>query len=44
MLERFKVPKDIAVRVPQEVMRHTVEGIFMSFGMSRKNAEASADV
>ena len=44
MLERFKVPDDIAVRVPQEVMRNTVEGIFMSFGMSREGAEASADV
>ena len=29
MLERYKVPEDIAVRVHQEDMRKTVEEIFM---------------
>ena len=44
MLDRFKVPEEIAVRVPQENMRNTVEGIFMSFGMSQVDATTSADV
>ena len=44
MLERFKVPDEIAVRVPQEVMRQAVEGIFQSFEMSEQDAVASADV
>jgi hypothetical protein len=28
MLERFKVPEDVAIRVKQEDMRKTVEEIF----------------
>ena len=44
MLERFKVPDEIAVRVPQQVMRQAVEGIFQSFEMSEQDAAASADV
>lgn len=44
MLDRFKVPDDIAVRVKQEDMRHAVEGIFKSFEMPDAEAEAAADV
>ena len=44
MLERFKVPEDIAVRVKQEDMRQVVEGIFASFDMPDAEAEAAADV
>ena len=44
MLERFKVPDDIAVRVDQAVMRKAVEDIFKAFDMPEAEAEASADV
>jgi LDH2 family malate/lactate/ureidoglycolate dehydrogenase len=44
MLERFKVPDDIAVRVDQAVMRQAVEDIFKVFDMPEAEAEASADV
>ena len=44
MLERFKVPDDIAVRVPQENMRRAVESIFTTLGMSEGDAAAAADV
>ena len=44
MLERFKVPDDIAVRVDQAVMRQAVEDIFKTFDMPEEEAEASADV
>ncbi len=44
MLDRFKVPDDIAVRVQQEDMRHAVEGIFKSLEMPEAEAEAAADV
>ncbi len=44
MLDRFKVPDDIAVRVKQEDMRQVVEGIFESQEMSASAAEAAADV
>ena len=44
MLERFKVPEDIAVRVDQAVMRQAVEDIFKAFDMPEEEAEASADV
>ena len=44
MLDRFKVPDDIAVRVKQEDMRHVVEGIFKSLEMPEAEAEAAADV
>mgnify|MGYP005726284281 CR=1 FL=1 len=44
MLERFKVPEDIAVRVDQAVMRKAVEDIFMAFDMPEEDAKASADV
>ena len=44
MLERFHVPKDIAVRVKPEHMDLTVKAIFEKMGMSRKDAAQAADV
>lgn len=44
MLERFKVPDELAVRVDQGVMRTAVEGIFEALGMSGSAAKAAADV
>ena len=44
MLERFKVPEDIAVRVDQEDMRKTVEEIFMKMQMSQEDSKQAADV
>ena len=35
MLERFKIPEDIAIRVHQEDMRKTVEEIFQKMQMSQ---------
>ena len=43
MLERFKVPENIAVRVPPAAMRAAVEDIFAALGMSRANAAKCAD-
>ena len=44
MLERFHVPEDIAVRVPQETMRATTEAIFQEMGMPSADARQAADV
>lgn len=44
MLERFHVPEEIAVHVPQERMRTTVEEIFQALGMPRDEARQAADV
>lgn len=44
MLDRFKVPEDIAVRVAPEAMRATVENLFMALGMPQAGAVQSADV
>ena len=44
MLDQFKVPDDIAVRVDQAVMRKATETIFRALGMSEADAAASADV
>ena len=44
MLERFKVPDEIAVRVKEEDMRSVVEGMFQALGMSEESAQAAADV
>lgn len=44
MLERFKVPEEIAVRVQEQDMRQTVECIFGAMGMPSDQAEAAADV
>jgi LDH2 family malate/lactate/ureidoglycolate dehydrogenase len=44
MLDRFKVPDDIAVRVAPDAMRATVTSLFSALGMSRADAAQSADV
>ena len=44
MLERFKVPEEIAIRVHQEDMRKTVEEIFMKMQMSQEDSIQAADV
>lgn len=44
MLDRFKVPDEIAVRVDQRIMRDAVEGIFKAFDMPDEDARAAADV
>lgn len=44
MLERFHVPEDIAIRVPQENMRATVEDIFRKMRMPDDDAALAADV
>ena len=44
MLERFHVPEDIAVRVPQEDMRASVEDIFDKMGMPHEDSVLAADV
>ncbi|MDP6419991.1 MAG: Ldh family oxidoreductase [SAR202 cluster bacterium] len=44
MLEQFHVPEDIAIRVPQENMRSTVEDIFRKMQMPEEDAVQAADV
>ena len=44
MLERFHVPEDIAIRVPQENMRETLIDLFTKFRMRIEDAQLSADV
>lgn len=44
MLERFTVPEDIAVRVPDATMREVVENIFTALGMTASYAAKCADV
>ena len=44
MLDRFKVPDDIAVRVAPDAMRATVTSLFVALGMSEADAARSADV
>src|SRR5271165_1637046 len=44
MLDRFKVPDDIAIRVAPDGMRATVASLFAALGMSQADAAQSADV
>ena len=44
MLERFHVPEDIAIRIPQENMREALIDLFKKFRMSTDDAILSADV
>jgi len=44
MLNRFKVPDQIAVRVAPEAMRATVTNLFEALGMSESHASQAADV
>ncbi|MGB5758459.1 MAG: Ldh family oxidoreductase [Acidimicrobiales bacterium] len=41
--ERFTVPDELAVRVPQQIMRATVEGILRTQGLSDADAIQAAD-
>ena len=44
MLDRFHVPDDVAVRVPEQGMRAMVEDIFRKMGMPEEDAVQAADV
>ena len=44
MLERFKVPEDIAIRVSPDDMRETVENLFKALAMPEDQAKQAADV
>ena len=44
MLERFKVPREDQVRVPEDSLRITVTAIFEKMGVSREDAKQAADV
>ncbi|NKC11731.1 MAG: Ldh family oxidoreductase [Gammaproteobacteria bacterium] len=44
MLDQFTVPDDIAQRVDADLMRHTVEAVFIALGMPTAHARQSADV
>jgi LDH2 family malate/lactate/ureidoglycolate dehydrogenase len=44
VLDRFKVPDEIAVRVQAADMRTTVENLFTGLGMPQADAEQAADV
>lgn len=41
--DRFTVPEHLAVRVPEQDMRHTVESIFGVMGLSSEDAAQGAD-
>ena len=43
MLKQFKVPDEIAVRVPGDIVRSAVEDIFTHLGMPDDDARRSAD-
>ncbi len=43
MLDRFQIPEDIAVRVPADDMRVTVERMFQSLGMPEDDARRCTD-
>ncbi|MCP5024775.1 MAG: Ldh family oxidoreductase, partial [Actinomycetia bacterium] len=42
-MERFTVPDDVAVRVPESIMRATVESLFAARGMPAVDAAQAAD-
>lgn len=44
MLEHFKVPNDIAVKVPVDRLRAATEAVFMKCGVPEKEAKLGADV
>ena len=43
MLKQFKVPDDIAVRIPADAVRAAIEDIFAALGMPADDARRSAD-
>ncbi len=44
MLEQFKIPAGVEIRIPENDMRTTVEAVFRHYGMSAEHARQSADV
>ncbi len=44
MLERFKVPEDIAVRVKEAPLRETVTSVFKKMGLPDEDCELATDV
>ncbi len=44
MLEHFKVPSDIAVKVPVDRLRAATEAVFMKCGVAEEEAKLGADV
>ena len=44
MLERFKVPKEDQVRVPEDSLRETVTAVFEKMGVTPEDAALGADV
>lgn len=44
MLERFKVPKDLAVYVPEKALRETVVQVFRRMGVPEDDCHLGADV
>ena len=44
MLERFKVPSDDQVRVPEDSLRETVAAVFEKMGVAAQDAAVGADV
>ena len=44
MLERFKVPREDEVRVPEDSLRQTVAAVFEKMGVSPEDAAEGADV
>ena len=44
MLERFKVPHEDEVRVPESSLRETVAAIFEKMGVTPEDAAEAADV
>src|ERR1700722_7058867 len=44
MLNCFRIPEDIAVRVSSDAMRITLQNLFIALGMTRTDAEQASDV
>jgi LDH2 family malate/lactate/ureidoglycolate dehydrogenase len=44
LMERFHVPEEIAVRVPEKNLRSTLERMFAKLGLSEEDARLGADV
>jgi L-2-hydroxycarboxylate dehydrogenase (NAD+) len=44
MLERFKVPKQDEVRVPEDSLRDTVKVVFLKMGVTEEDASEASDV
>ena len=44
MLERFKVPPEIAVNVQEDVLRETVTSVFRKMGLDEGDCVLGADV